>query len=135
MVGPGDKVEFWNPAAVRMFGYTRQEMAGKSMHELLAGPGEAARAKEGMREFGRSGQGRLLGTVRELTGRRKDGSEVPLELALSSVRLRGRWMGVASIRDITERKRYEAELRRLATIDPLTGLANRRHFSRSFACK
>ena len=69
----------------------------------------------------------ILGTAREVLGRRSDGSSFPIELTLTEANL-GERVLVAVARDITERKRAEEKLRHLADFDALTGLLNRRRF-------
>lgn len=64
----------------------------------------------------------------EIHALHRDGHEFPVELAVAAVMTEGKPEFSAFIRDITERKRAEAELREMATTDFLTGLANRRHF-------
>jgi diguanylate cyclase (GGDEF)-like protein len=56
------------------------------------------------------------------------GVEIAVAISLSAVNIQDEWHAVGILRDETERKAQELELRRLATTDPLTGLANRRHF-------
>src|SRR5215470_13239843 len=62
----------------------------------------------------RSGQARIIGIGREVTGQRKDGSVFPMDLAVSEVRLADRRLFTGFVRDITERKRSEAKLAELA---------------------
>jgi len=69
---------------------------------------------------------RAGGFRREVTGRRKDGSTLPMELSVSEIGHEGQLMFVGLLRDITQRKRDEDEIERLAFYDPLTGLPNRR---------
>jgi diguanylate cyclase (GGDEF)-like protein len=69
---------------------------------------------------------RLVGSHRELTGRRKDGSIFPLELALSEIEMSpGPSQFTAIVRDITDRKSWENRIYSLAYSDSLTGLPNR----------
>ena len=71
---------------------------------------------------------RILGTAREVHGRRSDGSSFPVEMTLTEMPTSASALLVAVARDITERKRAEEQLRHLAEHDALTGLLNRRRF-------
>jgi diguanylate cyclase (GGDEF)-like protein len=68
-----------------------------------------------------------MGDRPEVRAARRDGSVFPVEISLSRSDGPDGPLFTAMIRDITDRKQAEAELRLLATTDPLTGLANRRH--------
>ena len=105
------RISFWNRAAERMFGYSRDEMIGKEVHRVLA---PAAMVEDGIRGFQRfqmSGKGvAVIGRTVELVGVRKDGVEFPFELSASAVRRKTVWGAVGIVRDVTRRKHYEAEL-------------------------
>ncbi|CCG07274.1 putative bifunctional diguanylate cyclase/phosphodiesterase [Pararhodospirillum photometricum] len=120
----GGRIERFNKAAERLFGVTAEDMIGRSINLLM--PAQEARGHDRhLRTFMKSGCARVIGLGRELRARRLDGSEFPIELALSVVEQEGRRRFVAVVRDITERKEHEAQLVTLATRDPLTGLPNR----------
>jgi diguanylate cyclase (GGDEF)-like protein/PAS domain S-box-containing protein len=128
MMDGSGKVAYWNPAAEKLFGYSREEITGKDVHEMLAPPQYQEVYKKGLEVFGRTGQGAAVGKVLELSALCKDGTEFPIEIAVSSINIKDGWWAVATIRDITERKRMENELRTLSLKDELTGLYNRRGF-------
>jgi PAS domain S-box-containing protein len=65
-----------------------------------------------MKGFRETGEGAAIGETLELTALRRDGSEFPVELSLSSVRMGDVWHAVGVIRDITERKKREGERRK-----------------------
>jgi len=111
MIDGEGRALLWNPAAERMFGYTAAEMLGQPVHDLVA-PGDLRqRFQAAFPVFRKTGQGPALGKVTELTARRKDGSEFPIDLALAAVQKGEEWHAVAIVRDITERKRAEKALR------------------------
>lgn len=120
-------VVFWNPAAERIFGYTEKEILGKNLHGTLVPEGYHEAFDTGHREFMQSGQGNAIGQVLELTAIRKDGTEFPVELALSPMQVEERWWAVGIIRDITQRKAIVGKLKVLAVTDGLTNLYNRRY--------
>src|SRR5439155_22113568 len=96
------KIELFNPAAERIFGYTSADIVGQAFDRLLAeGAGELLAVNE---------SGRMS---REVRARRKDGTVFPLDLALSATRLDERAVVIAVLRDISERKATEAERERL----------------------
>ena len=121
-------INFWNPAAKRIFGYSNDEVLGRKMHELLALPEDIEKAHAGMPHFAMTGTGPVIDTVMEMTAIRKTGEIFPVERSVSPFQHNGKWYAVGSVRDITERKRAEQKLIALATTDPLTGMPNRRHF-------
>ena len=112
MDGEG-RVSFWNEAAERIFGYSKQETIGVVVHDLLAAPCYREQYLRAIPHWRATGQGAAVNKTIELTALRKDGSEIPVELSLSSVRIKGTWNAIAVARDITERKRAEAEIREI----------------------
>src|SRR5689334_19478984 len=106
----GRIVEF-NPAAEQTFGYRREQTLGRTLAELIVPPALRQRHSDAFARFVATGEGRLLGRRIELTGMRADGSEFPVELALS--RVEGDPVLVCgALRDLTGAKRAEEDLRR-----------------------
>jgi PAS domain S-box-containing protein len=107
-------VELFNPAAERLFGYRAEEVVGRPLSVLM--PAEhRARHDEGLRRYVRTRLARIVGRTVEMTGRRKDGTEFPVELALSAIDLGeeggfSRLQFLGALRDLTERNRIRAVL-------------------------
>lgn len=116
MVDGLGRAAYWNPAAEAMFGYRASEIMGRPVQGLLVGGGEGERMEELLREFQQTGRGEWLGRTVQLTARRGDGSEVPVELSLSPTRINGQWYLVAVIRDISDRISAELEMKRTLTL-------------------
>ncbi len=108
--GQGD-VCFVNPAFERIFGYTASEVLGKNVATLMP-PQYANEHDEYLRRYRESGEARIIGIGREVVGQRSDGSTFPIDLAVSEVQVRGQPLFAGVIRDISERKRAEALMRR-----------------------
>ena len=106
----GRIVEF-NPAAERTFGYPKANAVGKAMVELIVPPSLRAAHRRGFAHCLATGDGPLLGRRIEITALRADGSEFPVELALTSILLDGLPLFTAHLRDITDRRAAENSLR------------------------
>jgi PAS domain S-box-containing protein len=103
-------IALWNQGAERIFGYTEEEILGQSITKIA--PERYRKAKEkGFSQYAKSGTGPIIGKVLELEGLRKDGTEFPLELSVSSRRVGDTYITTAIVRDITERKQAEEALR------------------------
>ncbi|MBU0486143.1 MAG: PAS domain S-box protein [Proteobacteria bacterium] len=109
LMGDRGEVIFWNPAATRMFGYPQSEALGKDLYQLIAPERYLRQYKGKVEKFLQTGQGKSVGTMLEVSGLRKDGSEFPLELSLSSVRINNKVAAVGLVRDISERVNSENE--------------------------
>jgi PAS domain S-box-containing protein len=110
MLGNDEKIYYWNKSAESIFGYSRDEVEGKDICELIIPERFREKHLEGFERFKSIGTGNLIGKTVEVSGIRKDGSEIPIELSLSSVQLKGKWCAIGLIRDISERKRAERRL-------------------------
>jgi PAS domain S-box-containing protein len=108
----GRIVEF-NPASERTFGYSRKHALGRTMAELIVPPSLRERHSAAFARFVKSGDGSMLGRRVELTGMRADGSEFPVELALSQVEAEPLLI-CGALRDISATKQAESHLRELA---------------------
>lgn len=104
----------WNLAAQKMFQYSREEVLGQPLHQLIVPPRFRADVDHGFARFQENGEGPLIGKIAEVLAIRKDGSEIHAELSISAVEVRGGWHAIEIIRDITERKRTEEFLRKSA---------------------
>lgn len=104
------RLSYWNEAAETMFGYKGEEVIGRDVHKLLAPPEYTEAIEQGFETWKQTGRGNAVDKTRELLALKKDGSTFPVELSLSSVRLRGQWNAVGMVRDITARKQEEAGL-------------------------
>jgi diguanylate cyclase (GGDEF)-like protein/PAS domain S-box-containing protein len=122
LVDAAGRVTEFNPAAEHTFGYTRGNAIGKLLADMVigVGPGDSVNALftsgDGSARLGRH----LLGT-----GRRADGTEMPLELAIVQIDCDGPPIFTAYLRDISERRRAEQALQHQAHHDGLTSLPNR----------
>ncbi len=103
-------ISFWNSAAETIFGYTPQEALGKNLHALIAPERFREAHLKAFPAFQKTGKGAALGKTLELAAIRKDGTEFPVEIALSSSLIAGKWNGIGVLRDISERKIAQREI-------------------------
>ncbi len=104
------RIESFNPAAARMFGHAPEDMIGLNVSRLMPEP-YASEHDGYLRRYLDTGQAKIIGVGREVIGRRKDGSEFPLDLSISEVRLANRRLFTGLMRDVTARKQADAALR------------------------
>lgn len=110
-IGHDGLIQEWNPAAQRIFGYTREQVLGKQVDDLIIPRSLLEIYRDGVANYLIHGVGSLLGRPIELTLRRSDGTEFRAELAISRVPTEDPPRCTALVRDITERKMAEASLR------------------------
>lgn len=101
----------WNPQAVATFGWTEQEAIGRRLTELIIPPDLREAHERGMERLLRTGVATILGQRAEVEAINKDGRRFPVELSVNAVRAGGETLFSGFVRDITERRAREAELR------------------------
>ena len=95
-----------SPGATTIFGYSAEEAIGRNVTLIM--PSEVARNHDShIDTYLHTGEAKIIGIGREVEGRRRDGSRVPLELNISRAEVDGRTLFTGILRDITERKRQE----------------------------
>ncbi len=107
------KVVELNPAGEKMFGYRRDDLIGKSMVDFIIPPALREAHRKGLATYLKTGEGPVLGRVVEVSGLRADGSEFPVELAITRVKGQEPALFTGFIRDMTERKAQALRARRL----------------------
>jgi PAS domain S-box-containing protein len=114
MDGQGLIVEF-NPAAERTFGYRAEEVIGRELAEIIIPPDLRARHRAGLARYLSTRESQILERRIELRAMRKDGSELPVELAITSIGVEPP-MFSGYLRDLSVRREAEALQHRLAAI-------------------
>jgi two-component system sensor kinase FixL len=109
------RIEAFNPAAERLFGYAERDVVGQNVTVLMPSPykeehdGYLARYLE-------TGQARIIGSGRQVEGRRRDGTTFPLHLSVGEITVGGQRKFTGILHDLSARVRIEAELREQASM-------------------
>jgi PAS domain S-box-containing protein len=125
----GRVVEF-NPAAERTFGYKSEEAVGREMAELIVPPDLRYRHRDGLRRYLAGDPSGLLDRRIEIDAVRADGERFPVELTITRIDVPGAPMFTGHLREITERRKTEAELRESRARIVEAGYAARRQIER-----
>lgn len=110
MIDHQGNVTYWNPAAERIFGYTREEVIGRNLHNQITPEKYRESYQKAFPEFLKSGMGAAVGKTLDLEAVRKDGTVISVQLSLSAINIDGNWNAIGIMRDTTEKKRIEAAL-------------------------
>lgn len=122
------RIRFMNAAALRMFGWTAQDIIGQPL-DLLLPKSIASKHHAYLESFQRSPiRARGMQERSEVRGVRRDGEELAVQISISKVWLESGVETTAIVRDVSDTVRLIAELKATASIDPLTGLSTRRRF-------
>ena len=101
----------WNAQAEQTFGWTRREAIGRMMTETIIPYAHREAHQQGLERFIKTGEGQVMNKRIETTALRRDGTEFPIELAVTPLRLENAYSFTAFVVDISERKQAEEALR------------------------
>ncbi len=117
------RITLFNQGAERIFGYAAHEMLGQPLGRLLPSRIAVTHAQH-VTNFGASpAAARLMGGRQEVFGRRKDGTEFPAEASISKLVQQGRLTFTAIVRDVTQRKQLEEQIRQAQKMEAIGHLA------------
>lgn len=108
-------IEDFNPAVSRLFGYAADELRDRNVKILMPEP-HYDRHDQYLRDYVRTGERKIIGIGREVTGKRKDGSTFPMQLSVSEFNLEGRRRFTGIVHDLSKRKSAESLNTRLGRI-------------------
>jgi PAS domain S-box-containing protein len=117
-----------NPAVTRLFGYAPEELIGSDVSRLMPSPWREEHAGY-LARYLRTGERRMIGLAREVSGCRKDGVRLPLRLALGEVRLAGKRLFVGFLHDLRDEERLDLQLRAMALDATLAESRERRRLA------
>jgi two-component system sensor kinase FixL len=116
------RVEAFNHAAVRLFGYSEAEVVGRNVDMLMPSPYHEEHDGY-LSRYLATGRAKIIGIGREVTGRRKDGTTFPLHLSVGQVEIEGQRKFTGIVHDLTSRVRIEEQLREQASLARLGEMA------------
>ena len=123
-IDEGGQIESFNHAAELLFGYTPDEVIGRNIRILMPEPHRGGHDGY-LKRYLDTGQARIIGVgSRELGGLRKDGTQFPMDLAISEMTAGDRRRFIGIVRDISERKEQQAQLKqsqKMEAVGQLTG--------------
>lgn len=122
VIGQTGIMEWTNRATQHMFGYTAAELEGRNVSMLMP-PTDAAGHDGYLRRYLETGERRIIGIGRDVRGRRKDGAEFPLYLAVGETTVNGERKFTGIVRDLSETKRLEQLLQERQTLARIGELA------------
>jgi PAS domain S-box-containing protein len=111
MIDRQGKITGWNNHAEKMFGWSRVEVLGRELAELVIPERDREAHRHGMRRYIKTGMARVLNKRIEMAAIHREGHEFPVELAITPIGFGEELVFTAFIRDITGRARAEAALR------------------------
>lgn len=103
----------WNKKSELVFGWTKEEVMNKPMHDLIMPKRHVHAHQTGISHFLHTGEGPVLNKTVELSAIRKSGEEFPIELSISATKSQGKFLFISFISDISQRKQAESEIRRI----------------------
>ncbi|WP_310468834.1 PAS domain S-box protein [Sphingomonas sp.] len=103
-------IRAWNHHSETIFGWTADEAIGRNLGDLIVPPAMREAHHRGLARYNADGVAHVLDQRLELTGLRRDGEEIPVELSITLVSREGREMFVGFLRDISERRHAEAQV-------------------------
>jgi len=112
------RITSWNPQAERLFGWAQAEVLGRLLSETIIPPTYREAHERGLARFRATGEGPVLGRRIELTALHRNGTEFPVELAITPMRSGKTVLFSAFLRDITEAKRAEEARRQRGELPP-----------------
>ncbi|MEO6668054.1 MAG: PAS domain S-box protein, partial [Ferruginibacter sp.] len=107
-----ETITFWNPQAEVIFGWKEPDVMGQSLSDLIVPEPFRKYHNEGIKHYLKTGEGKALNILLELTALKKSGEEFPIELTVIPVKQGGDVFFCAFIRDITQRKKAETLLQK-----------------------
>lgn len=113
VINSDDEIIQWNAAAFDLFGWKREEVTGKSLHTIVIPPAFRHRYLDRMQRLARAGRGGVTHQTLEFTARRKNNTDIPVELTIAPAKLNDRYLFIVFLRDIARRKRNEEKIRQL----------------------
>jgi PAS domain S-box-containing protein len=105
-------IETFNPAAEKIFGYSASEVIGQNVKVLMPEPYQSHHDNYVL-NYLKTNKAKIIGIGREVRGQRKDGTQFPMDLAVSETCVRGRRRFIGIVRDITGKKNSEEALRKM----------------------
>jgi two-component system sensor kinase FixL len=118
------RIVLFNPAAERMFGYTKQEVQGKNISMIMAEP-YASEHHHYVERYERTGEARAIGRIRAVAAKRKNGEVFPIELSVAELGRDEHVRYAAFIRDISDKVKLQSQLlerERLASIGTMASM-------------